>query len=398
MKWIILLYIILNPLFFWVDCDQRNVQQLFYQLSSILVFCAGFYFPQKSLKFDKLNASIATFVIAYILAWLLNMNGWFVAQNVIFGFLVYITIIKVFNKEDIEFVFKGLGYLTAFCVIVLAFQMLGWDFRGTVIIRGLPLTAQESIFFQRSAMGMFFGHSLIALLLFSPISLLLLLPIKASLSTGAFLGVFSGIFFFYWFRKRLFFWIILGCLILSSFFIIRNKSLMNEAKQGFQIRLPLWSIVIQDIVRNPIGHGLDSFANPKDNYYRYYNYFKKGFYASLRLVKKDKILIGKEQFDQYYLEQAATNGGQVEFIDHPHNEYISLAYEIGLQGLIILGFIYYFIWDRFKKSKRNALTCVCTGVLICMAMESLLQFPFHLARVGYLLPIILGFFYISSED
>lgn len=414
MRWIILLYLILNPLFYFVNFDQRDAQQVFFQLSSVIVFALGMFFHQREIKFSKLNVAIGCLLIAFVFAWLKTIGGiategaprWYIAMNFIFGLMVYTTIIRTFKKEDILFVFKGLGYFTAFCIVVLALQLCNWDFRGAVAAH-TNLIPPESIFFQRSAMGMYFAQMIPVIATLNIfLAPLIFLPMMLSTCTAAYLGGLIGLLFFLWFRKRLFFWISLGIII--PLIIIFSLTMNKEKLDGINVRLPIWGAAIQSIAQNPLGHGLDTFANPLEKQPRFYHYGydNNSKHLVLQAVKDNDVVIGKTALDKDTFEKLIDDklkgqegkSGYIEFIDHPHNEYIWLGYEIGVQALIILGFIFYFIWERFRYSKRDILTCATMGILICLSVESLFQFPYHLSRIGNFLPVMLSFFYLTTED
>jgi hypothetical protein len=398
-----------------VNFDQRDAQQLFFQLSSVLVFAIGMFFHQREIKLSKLNIAIGALLIAFVVAWLRTFNAlpsetaprWYIAMNFIFGIMVYLTVIRTFKKDDIRFVLKGLAWFTGFCVLILILQFFGYDFRGAQIWKGVAYAPTESIFFQRSAMGMYFANNIPLLLALSPFdlllpfALLLLVPMYVAQSTAAYLGAMAAILFFFWFRKRIYFWITLGLVIIAIPVMLLIPKLRNEAMTGLKVRIPMWGTVIQDISRNPLGYGLDSFAHPTyEGHWKYFNYFDNHVNDNhtIKAVKIGNEVKGLTDEDNKLFRSAIDGKGFITFADHPHNEYIWLAYEIGIQALIILGFIFYFLWDRFRRSKRDTLTCATMGLLICIAIECLLQFPLHLSRIGHILPIILGFFYISSED
>jgi len=411
MHWVILVYLILNTLFFLVNFDQRDAQQIFFQLSSVIVFACGMFFHNKEIKFSKLNVAIGVLLLAFVASWLKTFNfaptlgapRWYIAMNFIFGVMVYFTIIRTLKKEDIPFILKGLTYLAVFCVGVLALQVIGWDFRGAFAKNSPTVIPLESVFFQRSAMGVFFANYSVLLLALTPVSLVFLYPMYLGMSTAACLGAYCGMLFFMWFRKRIWFWVILGIsipVILLSIF-----KMDRETTQGIRVRLPIWATVTQDIFQKPLGHGLDSFANPDEGGWKYYHYGEGKKHLALKAVKKDGLVSGKTQVDDELLKEVirdkannVVGGGYIEFIDHPHNEYIWLGYEVGIQAWAILAFIFYFIWERFKFSKRDVLTCAFMGVLICLAVEAMMQFQFHISRIGHILPVVLGFFYITTEE
>lgn len=405
MKWATLVYILINPLIFWVGFDARDVQQVCFQLTSVLLIAYGMASPSRVVKVSKLNILVAVMLAAFTLAWLRTTCGWVIALNCFLGVSVYFTLIRTLKMEDIKFVFNGFLYLVLLSVIVLACQLIGWDPRG-VILAGTNTPPPESLFFQRSAMGMFFANSLpiIATTMSVYITPFIFIPMIWSQSTAAFLGASAGLLFFLWFRKRIMFWIMLGTLILGGIFVGSKPSTLHESMIGMKLRIPMWKSTIQYILQKPIGYGLDSFAIPQDGQIARYNYNYNGKYDCAEYERQGDNLIPANDKSAKYLHEAVSipgfNGkiGNMTLADHPHNEYLFLGYEVGLHAWIILGFIFYFIWQRFYKSKRTAITCASMAVLISFAMESVFQFPFHLSRIGSFLPFIMSAFYISTEE
>ncbi len=387
MKWIILVYLIINPLFFIPGVVQRDAQQICFQLSSVLVFACGMFFRNKEIKLDKLNISIGALLISFILAWLISLNGWIIALNLLLGIMVYLTIIKTLNKNDIEFIFKGIGWICALCLGYMILQYFGYDIRGTINVGKHTRIDTNSIFFHKGAMGMYFAQSLPLITSFSWVGALLLLPLRLSECSSALFGGIVGLQFFLWFRKRIMFWVLLIPLLAGGIFYTLNQ----EAYYGVKIRIPLWKLVLTDISRRPLGRGLDSFANPpKVGQWRYYSKIKSG--DSFRVIKgKDKKWYPEDKLNR-------DDVNHLTYADHPHNEYLWLGYEVGIQGLIIFGFIVYFLWKRFMRSDKNRFAVVSMASILTIGIICLTQFVFHLARLGHMFPVILGIFYVATDN
>jgi len=360
--------------------------------------------PSRAVKFSKLNVSLGVMLGAFTLAWLNTMNGWVIALNCFLGMMVYMTLIRTLTIDDVKFVINGFLWLVLASIMVLGLQLTGWDPRGAVLIN-TNTPPPESLFFQRSAMGMFFANSIPLLATLNVyLAPVLLFPMLWSQSSGAYLGAGCGLLFFLWFRKRIMFWIILGvftCVILIS---LTQPATISETMTGLKIRIPIWKSLTQSIFQKPIGHGLDSFASPKiDGQAIRYNYFVNGKHDVATFIKNGDALLPADNKSHEYLKEAImlSNGrniGVLTLMDHPHNEFLWLGYEVGLHALVILGFILYFIWKRFYLSKRSVITCASMAVIIAFVAESVFQFPLHLSRIGSLLPFIMAAFYISTEE
>jgi hypothetical protein len=393
MKWAFLSYIILNPLFSLAGVETRSAQTVCFQLSSILIFAIGMFFPEiRPIKRNKIHITLGVLIIAFIVAWLRSMNDFQQCLNYILGLLVYFTMIRTLKEEDLNFLVKGVLYMLILATIWLILQKtIGYDIKGTMI-RNTVKPDRSSFFYHGSSMGMYYAYN-IPLLLSHPlglIGLLFLAPMKFAECYSAYAGIICAILFFYWFRKRIVFWILLIPILAGGVYFFNEA----ENKVSIDRRLPLWGVVIHRIMRTPIGHGLGSFSHPTlPGQFQYYSN-----------PANDKIAIAEKRFDNKWNFSVEDSGGKGEKIEqlilwnHPHNEYIWIAYELGLQGLVIIGFLYYFIWGRFTRSKRSALTVSFMASLIAFAVFSFGQFGLHLSRVGFMLPVLFGGFFITTEE
>jgi len=391
MKYVFLLYLILNPMFFLVDCDQRMIQEVFYQLSSIAVFIASFCVEQKAVKFSKLHMWLGIMMLAFVGAYIMSMNGFQkIAFNFLLGLTVYFVFIRTMNKDDVKFLFKGIAWVGIAGVLYMATQYLGFDVRGTCNEGSHTRIDAHSFFFQNSAMGMYFAQ-IIPIIASMNIYLapLFMIPVLISQCAGAIAGGMAAYLFFLWFRKRIIFWVLLIPCVLGVGYIGMTK----ENSYGLSMRLPVWKETLREVCQNPIGHGLDSFNTGKMRLFQ--DIDTKNIYR-FNQIGTEYRFFGRQ--DSEIAKKLKNGTANTHVITHPHNEYIWLGYEVGLHALVILGFIFYYTIDRFKKSRRDILTCASAGYLIAMSIFCMTQFPVHLARIGHMLPVIFGCFYITSED
>ncbi|HDY87902.1 MAG TPA: hypothetical protein ENH82_07305 [bacterium] len=387
MKWLIVSYLVINPLFFLAGVHTRDVQQVCFQITSVIIFSCGMFLPNRAIKKSLLNVFLGVLILTFLVAWLRSMSGWTNALNLILGIMVYITIVRTMSKDDTRLIFKTVAWLSILAITWLMFQFLGWDMANITIKNTAGKLAQSAFFRHNSSMGLYFAQTLPLTMGFTPLGLLFLIPLKFSECAGAWLGAIGGMFFFLWFRKRIFFWVLLIPIIAGVAFHTINK----ENYQSFNIRIPAWKRIIPDIWKNPLGHGLDSFANPsKLGQWKYYQNIKT--YEIIKIIKLDNNKWKPEK------KMTLKDFESVMYLDHPHNEYIWLAYDIGVQGLIVLGFIMYFIWKRFWNSRKDAQTVALMAFMISVGLCCLTQFSFHLARVGHMVPVVLGLFYLNTEE
>ena len=126
MIWLILVYLIVNPLFFIHGQDLRTAQELCYQMSSVIVILAGLFFDNKPVKKSELNLWIGIAGIWSLFTMLFHNMGWSIMFNIILGIGVYFTVVRCISKEDIPKALKAVTWLSTFALIYLMFQYFGF--------------------------------------------------------------------------------------------------------------------------------------------------------------------------------------------------------------------------------------------------------------------------------
>jgi O-antigen ligase len=240
----------------------------------------------------------------------------------------------------------------------------------------------------KAVMGMYFAFA-IPLLASSNkwVAPLLFLPVGLSMSTGALLGGLLGYLFYLWNKAKRLFFIMLVFLSAGIAFVVFKF----DAPMGmFGTRPPMWGTVLHDCFRQPVqGYGLDSFR------FGNLRYYKETDTDITHLAIKTKI--PNTDQEGYAIMEQMKEGKNFDWWDNPHNEYLQLFFEFGLVGVLIIGFILYSIIERFRKSYRTEQSVAIMGVFIVLLVSSLVQFPFHLARIAHLVPIMLALFMIETE-
>ena len=395
MRWLILSYLIVNPLFFILGQDLRTAQELCYQTTSFILLISMLFFDTKPIKTDRVNMTIGIMGLWFMAVWMRYQAGFSIMLNLILGISVYMVVIKTLTKEDITFLAKGMAWVAGLSAVYLAFQYFGWDMRGQTMIGRAGGVPHCSFFGIKCAMGMYNAAILPLVLTLTPIGVLLLIPIALSYSSGAMLGAIVAIMFFYWYRKRIMFWILVPFILVGGVFFVMK---MDMPTGMYTTRLPMWKMVIQDINKNPLGFGLDSFRNPtKNGMWRYYKYSFEGE-KTVRVVKSDKGWQMTQQADAQFMDKVKNGMPPLDWWDSAHCDYIQTAYEAGLPALGIIAFLIYAVWQRFRSSMKDTKTVALTASLIAFGIFSMVQFPMHLARVGHLFPVLGGLFYLSTKE
>lgn len=392
-KWIVFAYLILNPLAFAFGVDTRLIQEFFFQMSSLVLIMCGFL-KSNPIKFSKFNIPFVLLLAWFLFIFIFFKFGWSTFLNFFISALVYTTVVRTIDKKDIRFILRGIACISLFAVAWLALQYLGYDPRGYVIANTTNQVPHCSFFNLEGSMGMYFALSIPILLMFSWVSLLMFVPLIFSWSTAAYIGGVVGTFIYFWFRKRKLFWITLLPIVIAAFYFI---FFVDMPMGMFKTRGPLWKLVIHDINKSPlVGYGLDSFRNnPNENSYKYFQNPLTN--ETIRLTTMNKMPMIEEKYAPE-LKRLKENNLTLNFWDNAHNTFIHYAYETGLMFLLLSGICIYNILLRFKRSRRSPETTAIFASLMTFFIFSMTQFPFNLARIGHAFPVLLGLFFISTEE
>lgn len=393
MRWLFFLYLLVNPYIMIENVSLRQGQEFFFQVSSILLIVLGLTLGKQEVKFNKLSLCGLSLVVLFFIVYLKYLMGWSILINLVLGYLVYLSALRSLKKEDIRFIFKAISIVAIASVVYLGAQyLLNWDIRGVDTIGVHGLTPKCSFFGLPAATGMYQSLALPILLSFSWWGLLMFAPLVFSWSTGAYAASVFATLFYAWFRKRWAFWVLLP--LISIAFVLFIWKVDNP--QGmYKTRPPMWRLVIEDIHKNPlIGHGLDSFRMGNIIYLK--NSFDN---ISFRAFKgNDGTLMIPRDAEKEVKERIAAGKNPFDLWDNAHNTFIHYTYEAGVFFPVIVGYFFFVVISLFRRSKRSKETVALTAAIITFGISSLVQFPFNLARIVHVFPILVAMFYISVQD
>ncbi|MEN6414376.1 MAG: O-antigen ligase family protein [Veillonellales bacterium] len=394
MKYLFLIFLLLNPVSYIVNQEIRQSQEFIFQISSIILIGAGLAFGNKSLKRDKFNLWFSLLMAWVFITYLIHLSGWSIAFNAFLGLMIYYTALKTLNKQDIQFLIKGISWVAGAGVLYLALQYFDFDLRG-IVLKDQGITPHSSFFALEAVMGGYFAIVIPLLITFSWTAFLLFIPLIFSWSTGAYIGATVATFFYLWYKRRILFW----WLLIPTISAVVSFIVFIDNPMGMQgTRVAMWKIVTQDSFRKPLtGHGLDSFRVPKmkgDG--RYLKPVMNN--KAVKAILTDEGLFIKGAPSREMVEKFKLDGKIFDFWDHPHNEVLWLFYETGIMGLILLGIFLYHLWQRFIKSKMSKETVASMASIVALFIFMQTQFPFHLARIAHIAPLLLAFFYISTNN
>ena len=406
------------PCFYQVGVDLRFAQERFFQLATIGLLFASFFIPSRQVQHEwsikNMTGWLAGFGIWTIFLYAFNpmQTGTTILVNILNSLLIYNICIRTLKKEDISFIFKGILFICGLNIIFLASQRLGFDPIFHIRNCSEGSTDLLGFFGLKAAMGMYFALSMSILAFFTWwLPILFFLPIGLSVSTGAMTAGFISYLFVLWYKKRLAFWTVsvVGVLAVSTWIIA-----VDSPMGMFKTRPPMWKIVLQDSFRNMKGHGLDSFRYGDVRYYlepktnKSVRAFRgelteeaqktlvtNGQVEDINLTNGNRVLFKKGHARNVYGMETLED--KVDWWDNPHNEYLHLFYEFGLPGVILIGLVLYSMAIRFTRTYKTHVLVAVTGAMIALLVASVTQFPFHLARIGHIVPILLSIFFLESE-
>ena len=440
MIYFIFAYLACVPLAYKFLMELRSLQELSFHIMACILIFASMCFENKRIKIDKFLMSIGIFGAVLLFVFVHKEFGWSIFLNGFLGITVFFTLCRTLKKEDISKVITCISWICFGAIIYRLFQEFGWDMRRQVI-SSAGGTPRCSFFGLKAVFGMYLACSLplilchswslvfrfkeftggklkrsgiiilnISIALCTVITIAILLSsVAISYSTGAVLASVIAVLFLLWFRKRILFWCVLIPVIVGSiFFVVKmdNPMGMQSSRYG------MWGKVIQDSFDEPLGHGLDSFRNPMSKIIpktEMTRYFKHAFNDNTLRVAKTFIITDVDVIDwrtvdpisedeqKTFIERKKEGKTVLDFWDHPHNEYIWIFYEMGYPGIIALGFMIIMFWRRFWYSTKDVYAVASTAGIIAFGIFCMTQFPLHLSRIGYLLPVLGAIFYVSTE-
>ena len=308
-------------------------------------------------------------------------TGLVYVTNMFFGCVLYYMTKVVYKRKHIDHFIKMLLSFVGCNLAYMVLQVLDLDFYYWLVIRttnGSLSTVSNGdpcgFMGYKAGMGMLMAMTIplmatrrtkYALLT----TLLLFIPIYISRSTICVVGGISGYLLVLWYRvKRCHWWsaVVIMCL-LGSLYVIKVDAPMGT----LNTRPRQWKVVLRDCTKHPIaGWGLDSFRN----------------FTQLKKIN--------------YADSITRVGNIVHVVqwDNPHNLPISLFFEWGIIGLLLLGGYTRSCIIKFRRSVKSPNVLALSGFLLVFFIVSLAQFPMFLGKFAIFIIPCFALFEISVED
>src|SRR3990167_1698977 len=242
----------MTPLFYITNQDLRIVQTSFFQCSVIVL--VGLMHVNKYLGFFLIYCAFQSLFV--------KQGDTSTGTNIVFGLVAYQFIVKCSNVSE----FKKYFYALIAVLILNCFWCLRQYYNLDPIFSMVDQNHQKIItepagFFSLPA---FFGNYAAVL---APISMVtwywpivfVVAGLFLSKSSFSVIAGTSGVLFFLWFRKRIYFWVVLLVLGLASGFYIIKYDLPGGQ---FNRRLNIWKLVEREaFTKQFFGHGIGSYKN-----------------------------------------------------------------------------------------------------------------------------------------
>lgn len=367
----------------------------------MMLIASSFVFDKRKLCLNMTNKNIhiplCLFTLWAICIHLHNPLNFNIIFNIFLGIMVFYTIVMGVKKTEIPKIIKFMSFMAFLAIFWIFLQYCGWDIRATKMLNVANTVPKVSFFGLEACYGMYL--CLLAPVLATStwwIGVLCVLAILPSWSTGAILAGVVSILFYLWQRLRIAFWsILIPIMLFAVIFIFKIDMPMGM----YDSRPDMWKLVIEDSWKKPVwGYGWDGFRSGKE-----VRYFKNAVNdKSMRAIVMDNEIGVNVEMTPELKEHIDKFGTQdiirpiVNFWDNPHNELISILFEGGFISLFLALWVIYGIYMRFRYSMFDIYSVGFAASLLALFIVSMTQFPFHLARIGHLIPVLGAMFYIST--
>lgn len=379
---LLMLFMFWCPMFFDGHSAQFGVASLRMAQNQFFQLGAGVLFVVVLLDSFYLSAFALWVITLYIAQGMTSIGGLYLT-NVLWGCVLYQVAYKLVDERTVRYIFRILLWFCAANIVWIVLQIFRCDFmfmqysakgewhNDTVGLMGLKahmgtLFALCTPFLLRWKWWLVPGFAI---------------PIYLSHSTAAALGYIVAILWYAWFKSRkLFVVLTLLGVIIGGCYAYKDTVADNMMNDRFYV----WKVSLRDGAKHlVVGCGLDSFRNITRT--KPYIYLKNNrtSVSGVAFPLKDRNAEGRLLWKTE--NGLGTPDDSYDPWDNPHNEYVQMFYEFGLVGIIILLFMMRDVAKRFKPTP-NSIALV--GSFIALGVVSIGQFPMHVTRTAYMMPIL----------
>ena len=396
------LFIVIVPLFHSKSLDLRTIQEIGFQYSSIAII---------SLFFGNIWLTLFMLLNIFLISSINMSCGQGQVMNIFIGCLLFLVSRNYFKKNDIKMIYRPIVILSVLSILFMSLQLFGIDpiFQrqdaGGMRVPGL-FSDPVGIFALKSSNATFLSISIPFLMALSSFTLylspLFFIPIILCQSSFSMIAGIASFLFYLFYRNRKMFLIFLAIFsIAGSIYIF--KDLKNDS-MTFKSRFPVWHSCVRYALSNPIGYGPDSYRNftkHKDFLFmsdeKYRHGIAKKFEGDSMMFKyylPDNDIEKEKELDNLL---STIDLSKMSLWDNPHNGYLTLLFQYGILGLLLLIGLMVEMYYRFIYSLKSHELIVISAALLAYFVASFAHFPLELARTAYLFPILLGGFYALTD-
>lgn len=404
------LFLLLVPTFYVVGVDMRLAQANFFQLAVFTIIAL--------VHVNKFIRYFLLYAMVQYLAFPLPISL-FQLQNLFLGALAYDFVVRFTKDERIKwYLWLLLGFMAFNCAWAI---LQVWNIDPIFMVGNAdkqPDGFKEGIgFFGLQAM---MGNYAAAIL---PISLLLM-PVTAgfcliglfiSKSTFSVIAAVIAGAFLLWFRKRLYFWIMV---VAGSITALLYITITDLPSGQFSRRLNAWHHIAKEGFKTQwIGKGLGTLSTT-------HRFCEVTPTHQIKLVENEVNLLAflKQQADikgnkevRTMLDSVNAANLSVSGVRHEiiylfsrnmqlkgmdvmpwveaHNEFIQVFFEMGLIGLAIMLAFIGNLFKRFYLFGTKSVFCITMAAsFLAIVIVSVGHFPFHVARLSVPFLVIAAFF------
>lgn len=418
MKYLLASYLLLVPSFYWWGKPMRESQELAYQMLGMILFFCLFFVKKRVVKLTKVSLTLSIFCLWTACIYMLGKCtiGFNYLHNVFVFAIIYFVTLSCYKKENFNLIRNCVLWIFFLNTIYIVSQGFGYDIIGFVN-NGSPdvVPTDTGLFALPAHYGIYAGIAICMLSQVHPIIALLLFGFLAVSKSSAAIGAaviaylyilwvrrFEVKFVIPYFTLKKQKWFIQTRKIFVPFFflaviLIGTAStwyiVKVDAPMGmFSTRPPAWKLMITDALKHPAwGWGLGAIRQGNIRYVK-----DAGSDVTVRSVrvKDDTFRIVESEAVKYNLP----HNSKVDIWDNTHNEYINLLYHFSVLGVILVGFLLYFLYKRLENVLITPEIATLVGIMIIFLLSSVTQFPFSVARLAHLVPIVLGMYMVHTTE
>ena len=340
--------------------------------------------------------------LAVFFLWSISINAYYnfpnngaeYIWNLFMACILYQITYNLVTRQRVITIFRAITALMLLNIAFMVMQAWGYDPIFNNLFHSKMNVDLVGFMGIKAICGMFNAICLPMAMFFSPMfALPVLFALYLSESSCAIASVVAVIIFLAYKKSKK-----LAYILLIPLFIIGAFYVSNDSKSGMMNeRVNMWKVALKDALQRPIiGMGLDSFRNVGElKPFLYFRSTRDNSCLKMNYIQETGKWRTPPGFD---LTPRPDGVPLLDPWDNPHNTYLSILYEFGLVGLLIILALLWDVFKRFIYCNNDKVIFTIFASFLVYLISSVGQFPFHLARTGHLAVILLACFYKLTDN